>query len=288
MKRYVLLGVLVIASVAGWWLFERRGVPAQRVIAGSDPTAADAQRVATGPQGHGAGLDSARDVTVSAQPPGSAPRDAQYFLTAREDDPDFRTSPDVPLPELPPPDASKRYPGWLEAQTPEEAVWLDQHSYPTQEELDALGASSALDLAQRAANGDLAALALLGEKQLDDGDVVVGYNNLNEAALQGSIWAILMLADRQRQVRNYGNALALYNLAALRGDWVSPSLHMIAMPIQLHQNDFADAPRQTARFFATMQYLRQQRGLPPLVNTPRPNIFNRQGGLEPIGVYRRR
>jgi hypothetical protein len=284
MKRYGLLSVLVIASVLVGWLLKHRDTLAGDPLAPAHRSAEETQR--GGPQMNTAAPPTGSDVISYTQAEPTLQRDAQYFLTLR-DAPTFRGGQKVPLPDLPPPDEKKLYPGELEARTPEEAVWLDQHGYPTQEELEALDRTSALDLAQRAAEGDLAALALLGEKQLRE-KATVGLNNLDEAALQGSVWAILALGDFSRQRGDFSTAFAYYNLAAMRGDWISPSLHMTLMPDQLDQHFFLRVPQDTAYLLATLQYLRQQRGLPPLANTPRPNIFNRPDGLKPIGVYRRR
>lgn len=289
MKRYLLLGSLVLAGLAAGWLLGHRKLTANAPPpAESIQDAAQSQDEAEATPASGTAVNSAA-TGAGVRVPSLVQRTAQYFLAERADEPSFRRSPEIPLTDLPPADEVKSYPGPLEARTPEEAVWLDRHGYPTQAEVDALDTTSANALAERAAQGDLAAMALLGKKQIQNQETLgTGYDNLNEAALQGSIWAILVLADHQRQVGNYKDAFALYNLAALRGDWVSSEIHMVSMPAQLPQLAFAGVPRRTASHFVAMQALRQQRGLPPLVNTPRPNIFNRPDGREPIGVYRRR
>ncbi|HRG15215.1 MAG TPA: hypothetical protein PLB00_04430 [Pseudomonadota bacterium] len=200
----------------------------------------------------------------------------------------FRPEPgSLPL-ALPPTSQKKRYPGELEARTPEEAAWLDRHGYPTQEELDALDAMTELELAERAARGDLAAMALLGEKQLRQGKIVEGQSNLNESAMLGSIWAILALADSQKARGNTIGAIELYQLAALRGDWLSPSLHMqTGLRKEIKTAELLFTPGNVATLFANMQRLRALRGLPPLGVETRPNPFNRPGGDDPVGVYPR-
>jgi hypothetical protein len=279
MRRYAALTaiLLVVGALAFWRASENS--------AATDRANTDARTPTSGTAGQ---ADSQGN---PANTKGTAPQhkeEAQYYLTTRGE-PGFRRGPQIPLPKLPSPDDVKLHPSELDGRTPQEAVWLDQHGYPTQEELDALNDTSALELAERAAQGDLAAMALLGKKQLADSETLaVGYENLSEAALQGSIWAILAMANHQREYGNYDDAFALYNLAALRGDWVSPSVYMTSMPTQLPQRSFVTVPRHTASLFAAMQYLRSQRGMSPLVNTLRPNIFNRPGTLDqPVGVYRR-
>lgn len=221
----------------------------------------------------------------------SARKDAAYFLQARPIETvhlGSRPEPgSLPL-SLPPPSDKKRYPGELEARTPEEAAWLDRHGYPTQGELDALDSMTEMELAERAARGDLAAMALLGEKQLRQGKIVEGQSNLNESAMLGSIWAILALADWQKARGNTVAALELYQLAALRGDWLSPSLHMqTGLRKEIKTAELLFMPGNVATMFANMQRLRTLRGLPPLGITTRPNPFNRPGGVDPVGIYPR-
>jgi len=220
---------------------------------------------------------------------GAAPRhDPAYFLAPREGT-NFRNWPEVEPLQLPPAPEAKQYPGLLEARTPDEAVWLDQHGYPTDAELKALDHTSELELAQRAADGDVTSMALLGEKQLREGKVVEGYNNLGEAALLGSIWAVLQLGDAQKRAQNLSDAFALYNLAAMLGDWESPAVHLqTGMQTKMASTWYMFVPHQTASLFANMQRMRQLRGLPPITPSARPNIFNRPSGSGEIGVYPRR
>ena len=215
-------------------------------------------------------------------------RSASFYLSARNER-GFRQNILEHAPSLPPPDFTKRNPTALDAVTPEEAVWLDQHGYPTGEELATLSTTSELELAQRAAEGDVTALGLLGLKQLQREETLgAGYDNLSEAALQGSIWAIIALARHQSAYGNQNEAFALYNIAALRGDWLSPSTHMVTMPNQLAQREYISVPGRTASWFANLQALRKERRLSPLQNRMRPNQFNRPNTLDrEVGIYRR-
>ena len=214
-------------------------------------------------------------------------RDPALFLAPREVDSLRRFPMPEPL-DLPPP-MERKVAGLLDARTPEDAVWLDQHGYPSEAEWSDLDHTSEEELAAKAAEGDITSMALLGEKQFREGKISEGYDNLDEAAMLGSVWAVLKLGDAQKRARNIDNAFALYNLAALLGDWQSPSFHMqTGMGTSMSVAFFAVVPRTTAQLFANMQRARQLRGLPPIMPAQRPHVFNMPSGSDPIGVYPRR
>lgn len=224
---------------------------------------------------------------------GSAAREpvsSGYFLSARPIESGFmqynRVKVNSPLPQSAP--EVKRYPGPLEAKSPEDAVWLDRMGYPTQDELESLDGLSESSLATRSSEGDLASMALLGEKQIRDGKIAEGYSNLQDSAMLGSVWAILRLADHQKSIGNIGDAIALYNLASMRGDLESARLGLLeGLPPELHQSQVVRVPTRTALFLASMQRIRASRGLPPLVFDLRPqqSVLPGHGGM--IGIYPR-
>jgi len=112
---------------------------------------------------------------------------------------------------------------------------------------------------------------------------------LDEAAMLGSVWAVLKLGDAQKRAQNFHNAFALYNLAALLGDWQSPVFHMqTGMGSSMSIFYLSGIPELTAGLLANMQRARQLRGLPPIVPAQRPHVFNMPSGSDPIGVYPRR
>lgn len=287
MKKVILF--VVLAALVAWWSLAQR----------EDGVLASQDRGALKPVGD---LDSAHgnaQTGIAADAPESASEadrakarggSPEYYLTARPRElVSWRGWPTVPPLQLPPAPFAKRYPDALEARSPEEAAWLDRHGYPTVEELEALNTTTEQELAERAARGDLAAMALLGTKQMRANKTTEGYSNLNEAAMLGSIWAILQLADEQKRIGNIADALALYNLAALRGDGVGASLRMVSgLPAQIMQATVISVPSRMASQYANMQRLRALRGLPPLGVEMRPHPFNRPGGHDPIGVYPRR
>lgn len=187
-----------------------------------------------------------------------------------------------PAPEV------KRNPGQLEARSPEDAVWLDRMGYPTQNELESIDTLSESTLAMRSSEGDLASMALLGEKQIREGKIAEGYSNLQESAMLGSVWAILRLAENQKLSKNFADAIALYNLASMRGDIESARLGMLnGLPAQMHQSQIIRVPTRTALFLASMQRIRESRGLPPLAFDLRPQQNSLPGNGELVGVYPR-
>ncbi|MBK6436212.1 MAG: hypothetical protein IPF83_10295 [Rhodanobacteraceae bacterium] len=288
MKRVVVL--LAALVLGGWWYLAGLRSMQQRDAAEGRPELSDSERQI-----------GAKDDESNSRAPlpigGTLPShnnsqiDPSYFLKGRPNEAvhlGTRPEPGSMALELPAAPEKKRYPGELEARTPEEAVWLDRHGYPTQEELDSLDAMTEMELAEQAARGDLAAMGMLGEKQLRQEKIVEGQSNLNEAAMLGSIWAILTLADWQKRGGNTIAALELYQLAALRGDWASPPLHMqTGLRKEIKTAELYFTPGNVAMLYANMQRLRALRGLPPLGIDTRPNVFNRPGGGDPIGVYPR-
>lgn len=284
MKKVIMF--VALAAVVAWWALAQGEVepPAPQEDGTQQESSARSARsgAAAVPR---AMRSDAELVRVGAS--GASP---EYYLAARPGElVGWRGWPEVPPLRLPTASVTKRYPHPLEARSPEEAVWLDRHGYPTLGELESLDATDERQLAERAARGELAAMALLGEKQLRGNKVVEGYSNLEEAAMLGSIWAILQLADRQKRIGNIADALALYNLAALRGDGVGASLRMVSgLPAQISQATVGNVPRMMAATYANMQRLRALRGLPPLGVDARPHPFNRPDGHDPIGVYPRR
>ena len=214
----------------------------------------------------------------------------EYFLSARPIEYGFmqygRIKTDRRQPRAAP--EVKRNPGQLEARSPEDAAWLDRMGYPTQSELDSLEATSESTLATRSSEGDVASMALLGEKQIREGKIAEGYSNLQDSAMLGSVWAILRLAENQKRAGNFGDAIALYNLASMRGDIESARLGMLeGLPTQLHQSQVVRVPTRTALFLASMQRIRATRGLPPFVFDLRPQQNVLPGSGEMIGIYPR-
>jgi hypothetical protein len=195
-------------------------------------------------------------------------------------------------PTLPPADSFRRADevSPLDARSPEEAAWLNRNGYPTSEEYLALEATSEEELAARAANGDLAALSLLGIKQVSRKAYANGYANLEEAAARGSIFALVALAESQARVGEISNSIAWVRLAHLRGDHrvydFLPHLDSYwttITPFMLRQADSS-----AARFYQNLTQLRASRGYGAFDNTLRPGFGER--APEPgdsVGIYSR-
>lgn len=290
MKKIALL-LAFIAGAGGWYVLRIRTSPTAEI---------EAQIEGTPPSDDSRSKRSEHEIAspvVDASagqahmPRNAVKTGAAYFLSSRPREAVnwgwFPEPGSMPL-ELPPPTETKQYPGELNAVSPEDAAWLDRHGYPTQEELDALDTTSELELAERASTGDLASMALLGLKQMRENKILEGTSNLNESAMLGSIWALFAIGDLAKRQGATVTAFEYYQLAALRGDWVTPPKHLQSgLRPEIKTAQLLFTPSRVAQLYANMQRLRALRGLPPLGIDTRPHPFNRPSGHEPVGVYRR-
>lgn len=176
----------------------------------------------------------------------------------------------------------------LDARSPKEAEWLRNNGYPTRSELEDIANLSEADLASRSAQGDLAAQALLAQKQLNAKQVLAGYANLEDAGTRGSIYALTVLAERQAAVGNQIESIAWFQVAAMRGD-TRAAERMLQFGWQnLTPFTVASAQHYAMRYYANLADARAAAGLPMFVNEPRPGFDEDRPKLQTqVGIYDR-
>jgi len=110
----------------------------------------------------------------------------------------------------------------LAANSPEEARWLNQHGYPTEEQIRASDALSTSALRDLAAGGSLAYGALLGRRLLEEEAYVPGMGKLIETARAGGIYSLHVISDTHANMSgpqpDMVGSLAYLRLAYLMGD----------------------------------------------------------------------
>lgn len=90
-------------------------------------------------------------------------------------------------------DACKDNP--LAASSYKEAVWLNQHGYPTAQQLADYEVTPTAYLRAAAATGNLAARALYGRRLIADGDYRAGMSQLFDASEAGGYYALYELSE---------------------------------------------------------------------------------------------
>ena len=106
-----------------------------------------------------------------------------------------------------------------------EAEWLRKRGYPSPRQETALKAMPLSELEQRAKNGDLAAQAVLGSREIAAGHTNQGMVLLHEASVKGSVYALHQFAEAYAtdpRMKDISASMALYRLAYLQGDWKAP------------------------------------------------------------------
>jgi hypothetical protein len=221
-------------------------------------------------------------------------RDANFYLTRSDNPYSIREFKEGEASETTLPPAKRTKSSMLltalDALSPQEARWLHERGYPKEADYVAFlqDQLSEAELARRAAQNDLAALAMLGSVQLRDGKVFPGYANLEEAAVRGSILALVELARYQAQ---HGDRLASYGLmqaALLRGDDSAMVLRNMPTAVWdgLSIHNKLTASTYALNYLNNIARSRARMGLPPLDNTIRPRRMRPPSNVNvPLGIY---
>lgn len=174
----------------------------------------------------------------------------------------------------------------LVALSPEEARWLYRHGYPTQDELDALPATSHDELLRRARAGDVRALVLEGLKLEMEGDLSGAFATLSVAAQRGSLYAreklgeVTLREERlhagSAQVGDFAQYHLYMQIAKVFGDHRVDAMIERTLPSnlspelrrQLDESALASLPAQLQSIANDARL----RGVPQPAPDPRPNV----------------
>jgi hypothetical protein len=158
------------------------------------------------PESAPAGADS---IKPGLPTPARAPISSRRIAKQQEDDAELLASYQCE-------DARCRFEAFR-ASSAEEAKWLESRGFPNADRLGDLEKMPEGALAEEATNGDLAAMAVLGKRQVEGGNRPRGLVNLNDAAVRGSVFADYLLSETLRRENMFDSA-AYLRLAYLQGD----------------------------------------------------------------------
>lgn len=153
-----------------------------------------------------------------------------------------------------------------------DAIWLRAHGYPSTQQLREYDALPLGDLESRAKAGDLVAKALAGTRLALAHRNPEGVLLLQEAAVEGSIFALGQLASvygMRGPLQNPVLSEAYRRLALTRGDHAMAGLRLHAA---LTPADWARAEGQFLRLAGEYAQARVERNLPPLQMETRPGL----------------
>jgi hypothetical protein len=108
------------------------------------------------------------------------------------------------------------------AENENEALWLRQRGYPSEQQREEAKRLPTVELKSRTDKGDLIAASLYGERLMEEGDWEKGYLVLLQPATKGSLYALYGLsynALNHPDHKNYTSARAYLRLAYLAGDY---------------------------------------------------------------------
>jgi hypothetical protein len=108
------------------------------------------------------------------------------------------------------------------AENENEALWLRQRGYPSEQQREEAKRLPTVELKSRADKGDLIAASLYGERLMEEGNWTESYPVLLRAANKGSLYALYGLSYRalnHPEFKNYTSARAYLRLAYLAGDY---------------------------------------------------------------------
>jgi hypothetical protein len=134
------------------------------------------------------------------------------------------------------------------AENENEAVWLRQRGYPSEQQREEAKRLPTVELKSRTDKGDLIAASLYGERLMEEGDYEKAYVTLLQPATKGSLYALYGLsynALNHPEHKNYILARAYLRLAYLAGDYkatiqlTQTAPHMNGQPEQLLIDEYA-------------------------------------------------
>ena len=108
------------------------------------------------------------------------------------------------------------------AENENEALWLRQRGYPSEQQREEAKRLPTVELKSKADKGDLIAASLYGERLMQEGNWTESYPVLLRAANKGSLYALYGLSYRalnHPEHKNYTSARAYLRLAYLAGDY---------------------------------------------------------------------
>lgn len=108
------------------------------------------------------------------------------------------------------------------AENENEAVWLRQRGYPSEQQREEAKRLPTIELKSRTDKGDLIAASLYGERLMEEGDYEKAYRVLLQPAIKGSLYALYGLsynALNHPKHPDYTSARAYLRLAYLAGDY---------------------------------------------------------------------
>lgn len=146
-----------------------------------------------------------------------------------------------------------------------ELRWMQQHGYPTREEIDRLAKLSEVELAEEVKRGNLTAMSELGTRMVDRGDNN-GLSLYLQAANSGSIYSYYAESNAQMK-RSVGGGLveagAYLRLAYMLGDYkAATTLYRFVESQKLSIIEMNAIDRRAASLYITYAKNRQP--------TPRP------------------
>jgi len=274
------LGLLLVLTAAAWLWWEMHTSDRNQTTGHaergetSQPSANNAREATTTGQ-----LREAPGPMSSKHGPDMAPPSESIVVTVNE----IQTNPNAILLAL----------------SREEAVWLDRHGYPTEEELARVSFLSLQELEQRHDNGDHKATVLLAHKYIEEGDLNMAFAAFGDAAQKGSIYAREQAAIVNRD-RNTDPALAHafvgfaldMELARIFGDHrvdalIRRELPAGAVDVYVREGVLASLPAQLQLIAEDAR----MRGVPMPAPEPRPNadLWNQidAGSVTEVTVYAR-
>jgi hypothetical protein len=134
------------------------------------------------------------------------------------------------------------------AENENEAVWLRQRGYPSEQQREEAKRLPTVELKSRANKGDLIAASLYGERLMEEGDYEKAYVTLLQPATKGSLYALYGLsynALNHPKNPDYISARTYLRLAYLAGDYkatiqlTQTAPHMNGQPEQLQIDEYA-------------------------------------------------
>jgi hypothetical protein len=134
------------------------------------------------------------------------------------------------------------------AENENEALWLRQRGYPSEQQREEAKRLPTVELKSRSEKGDLIAASLYGERLMEEGDWTKPYPLLLEAANKGSLYALYALSYRSLnhpKHPDYISARAYLRLAYLAGDYkatiqlTQTAPHMNGQAEQLQIDEYA-------------------------------------------------
>jgi hypothetical protein len=233
------VGILALGAVLGLVLVLLASGPVSRPI--QDPSQGDS----TSPRAESGKVDAAIDVASpqsSSIPTAERPR--KYSQATARQSADIESAP-------------------AGARSEEDAVWLRRYLYPTSEELYTGPLLAADNMPRNSGEITGAEAALFREGLHEDAEL-----SLNNAAMMGSIYALIALAQSYEQ---YDPVLsrAYFRAAIMRGDWLI-ALRPFMANLTWSQDGLASL--LALQMLEDFDHQRALRGLPPLRREMRPGL----------------